>query len=176
MTDQRLLTTAQAADRLQVEARSVARWLRRGRLRGYKFGAQWRIAPGDLERFLESREPRPRRRRAAPAAGACPVETADASRFTTVSEPFKIQIRAFEFQPIEDARYLKVRTYPRPTNRSVRLGLIEWVEGGRGDVTFKTLVNRKPMSHDDAMAYAKRFAEKFEVPVIYQREDGTSAH
>lgn len=176
MTDETLLTTAQAADRLPVEARSVARWLRSGRLRGYKFGTQWRIAPADLERFLEGYTPRPQRDGAAPAARLCRMETADASHVTADAEPFKIQIRPFEFQPIKDARYLKVRTYPRPTNRTVRLGLIEWVEGGRGDVAYKTLVNRKPMSHDDAMAYAKRFAEKFEVPVIYQREDGPSAY
>jgi len=87
-----------------------------------------------------------------------------------------VEIRAFEFQPIKDPRYLKVHTYPRPTDRTVRLALIEWIEGGATDVTYKRLISRKPMSHDDAMAYAKRFAEQFDVPLIYQREDDPVSH
>lgn len=83
----------------------------------------------------------------------------------------EIEVRPYEFQQIEDPSYLKVHTYPRPTDRNVRLALIEWIEDGSGDVAYKRLVNRKPSSHDDAMAYAKRFAEKFEVPVIYERMD-----
>lgn len=87
-----------------------------------------------------------------------------------------VKIRTFEFQPIKDPCYLKVHTYPRPTDRTVRLTLIEWVADGASDGSYKRLVNRKPMSHDDAMAYAKRFAEKFEVPLIYQREDDPASH
>ena len=83
----------------------------------------------------------------------------------------EIQVRPYEFQQIEDPNYLKVHTYPRPTDRTVRLALVEWIAGRSGDLACKRLVNRKPISHEDAMAYAKRFAEEFEVPVIYERMD-----
>ena len=152
MNDDVLLTTAEVSERAQVGVRTVSRWLRAGSLRGHKAGRTWRIAPADLESFLEGR-----------------ARKAHTSDLTADAERFEIRIRPFEFQPIEDAIYLKVRTYPRPTDRSVRLGVIEWIESRSG--TCKLLVNRKPMSHGDAMEYAKRFAAKFEVPVIYQRED-----
>lgn len=154
MSDDALLTTAQVSKRLQVEVATVSRWLRAGDLTGHKAGRTWRIATEDLERFVEGR-----------------VRKAGGSGPRVEPEPSRIRIRPFEFQPIEDASYLKVRTYPRPTDRSVRLGLIEWVTARTGPAGCRLLVNRKPMSHDDAMAYAKRFAEKFLVPVIYQRED-----
>lgn len=154
MNDDVLLTTAQVSERLRVEVRTVSRWLRAGSLRGHKAGRTWRIAPDDLERFLEGR-----------------AHKARTSKFTADAERFEIRIRTFEFQPIEDASYLKVRTYPRPTDCTVRLGVIEWITARSGAGGCKLLVNRKPMSHDDAMAYAKRFAAKFLVPVIYQRED-----
>lgn len=154
MNDDGLLTTAQVSERIGVQVGTVSRWLRAGSLRGHKAGRAWRIAPDDLERFLGGRARRAR-----------------ASGLAADAKPFETQIRPFEFQPIEDASYLKVRTYPRPTDRSVRLGVIEWVTARSGPGGCRLLVNRRPMSHDDAMAYAKRFAAKFLVPVIYQRED-----
>ncbi len=84
-------------------------------------------------------------------------------------EQHEIEIHPFEFQPVKDPNYLKVCTYPRPTDRTVRLGIIEWIRNGASGA--KVLVNRKPMSHIEALEFAKRFAQKFEVPVIYQRED-----
>ena len=169
MHDQPSLTTAQVSRHIQIEMHTVTRWLRTGCLRGQKVGRCWRIAPDDLERFLESKANRPCEDGAAALARKDPAETVGAVDLMADMEGFRIQIRPFEFQPIKDESYLKVRTYPRPTDRTVRLGLIEWVEDRY--TRFKTLVNRKPMSHHDAMEYAKRFAEKFEVPVIYQRED-----
>jgi excisionase family DNA binding protein len=31
----------------------VTQWLRKGNLRGFKIGKEWRISPRDLEAFLE---------------------------------------------------------------------------------------------------------------------------
>lgn len=169
MCNELLLTTAQVSEHIQIELRTVTRWLRTGYLRGQKFGRYWRIAPDDLESFLESNANRPYEDGVAALACKRRAEKAHPSDSMADMENFEIQIRPYDFQPIEDASYLKVRTYPRPTDRTIRLGLIEWVEDGY--TTYKRLVNRKPMSHHDAMEYAKRFAEKFEVPVIYQRED-----
>lgn len=166
-----LLTTTQVSERLQIEGRTVTRWLRTGYLRGQKSGRRWGIAPEDFERFLESHANRPRQDGGAPGAERRRQEKTHGSDIATDVESFEVQVRRFEFQPINDASYLKVRTYPRPTNRAVRLGVIEWIEDGFRVANYKMLVNRKPMSHDDAMAYATRFAKKFEVPVIYQRED-----
>ena len=169
MNDDMLLTTAQVSERLQIERRTVARWLRSGELRGRKAGGSWRVEPGDLEAFLASRANRPHGEAATPPAHEGRGRKARTSEARPAARRFAVEVRPFEFQPIEDPNYLKVRTYPRPTDRSVRLGIIEWI--GIGPCAGKLLVNRKPMSHGDAMDYAKRFAEKFHVPLIYQRED-----
>ncbi len=54
MADVQLLTAAQVAERLQLHERTVTRWLRRGYLRGFKLGKEWRILPDDLRAFLEA--------------------------------------------------------------------------------------------------------------------------
>ena len=54
MDDKKLLTPLDVADRLQVNERSVNIWLRKGRLRGFKIGKEWRISPDDLQEFLEA--------------------------------------------------------------------------------------------------------------------------
>ncbi len=53
MTEEKLMTPPQVARRLQVNKRTVTQWLRKGNLRGFKIGKEWRIAPRDLEVFLE---------------------------------------------------------------------------------------------------------------------------
>ncbi len=52
--DEQLLTPHQVAGRLQVNERTVKIWLRKGRLRGFKIGKEWRISPDDLQAFLEA--------------------------------------------------------------------------------------------------------------------------
>ncbi len=53
MTEEKLMTTPQVARRLQVNERTVTQWLRKGQLRGFKVGKEWRVSPRDLEVFLE---------------------------------------------------------------------------------------------------------------------------
>ncbi len=53
MNEDKLLTPPQVAQRLQVNERTVTQWLRRGHLRGFKIGKEWRISSRDLEAFLE---------------------------------------------------------------------------------------------------------------------------
>ncbi len=53
MTEDKLLTPPQVAQRLQVHERTVTQWLRRGHLRGFKIGKEWRVSSRDLEAFLE---------------------------------------------------------------------------------------------------------------------------
>ncbi len=52
--DEQLLTPHQVAERFQVNERTVTLWLRRGHLRGFKIGKEWRISPDDLQAFLEA--------------------------------------------------------------------------------------------------------------------------
>ena len=54
MNDKKLLTPTDVANRLQVNERTVTQWLRRGHLRGFKIGKEWRISPDDLQAFLEA--------------------------------------------------------------------------------------------------------------------------
>ena len=53
MGQEQLLTPAQVGERLQIDERTVTRWLRGGYLRGFKLGKEWRISPTDLEEFME---------------------------------------------------------------------------------------------------------------------------
>ncbi len=53
MTEKKLLTPTQVALRLQVNERTVTQWLRKGHLRGFKIGKEWRVSTRDLEAFLE---------------------------------------------------------------------------------------------------------------------------
>lgn len=53
MTDDKLWTPPQVAERLQINERTVTQWLRKGHLRGFKIGKEWRISPRDLQDFLE---------------------------------------------------------------------------------------------------------------------------
>ena len=53
MTEEKLMTPPQVAQRLQVNERTVTQWLRKGHLRGFKIGEEWRVSPRDLEVFLE---------------------------------------------------------------------------------------------------------------------------
>ena len=52
------LTTAEVAELLKVNPETVKRWLRGGEMRGSLLSdrAGWRIAPGEVERFMEERQ------------------------------------------------------------------------------------------------------------------------
>ena len=54
-----LLTPPQVAERLQVNERTVTQWLRKGYLRGFKIGKEWRVSAADLASFLEARSNKP---------------------------------------------------------------------------------------------------------------------
>ncbi len=53
MNEDKLLTPPQVAQHLQVTERTVTPWLRRGHLRGFKIGKEWRVSTRDLDDFLE---------------------------------------------------------------------------------------------------------------------------
>ena len=53
MNNEKLLTPVDVANRLQVNERTVTQWLRKGNLRGFKIGKEWRVSARDLENFLE---------------------------------------------------------------------------------------------------------------------------
>ncbi len=59
MKNEKLLTPTDVANRLQVNERTVTLWLRKGHLRGFKIGKEWRISPDDLQAFLEASENMP---------------------------------------------------------------------------------------------------------------------
>jgi excisionase family DNA binding protein len=59
MMDDQLLTPEQVADRLQLSVYTVLEYLRKGhprggKLRGVKFGKQWRVREADLAAFLDA--------------------------------------------------------------------------------------------------------------------------
>ena len=54
MAPQTLLTPTDVAKRLQMNERTVTQWLRKGFLRGFKIGKEWRVSETDLETFVEA--------------------------------------------------------------------------------------------------------------------------
>lgn len=58
MTDEKLLTPEQVAERLQVTVQTIYTWMRSGYLPSVKMGRLWRIRPDDLENFIKSQKTR----------------------------------------------------------------------------------------------------------------------
>ncbi len=56
---ERFYTAEELAERLQVSVQTVRRWVKSGKLNGYKPGKELRIRATDLEEFLETRKVRP---------------------------------------------------------------------------------------------------------------------
>jgi excisionase family DNA binding protein len=59
MSDERLYTVAEVAAHLRVNEFTLRRWLREGRLTGFRLGgktAGWRIRQSELDRFIRTRE------------------------------------------------------------------------------------------------------------------------
>jgi len=59
MIEDTLLTPVQVAERLQLQERTVTRWLRTGYLRGFKLGKEWRVSSSDLRSFMEKHANKP---------------------------------------------------------------------------------------------------------------------
>ena len=53
--DKPLLTLREVAQRLRVDERTIARWIKRGELASYKIGRSRRISERDLRKFLNER-------------------------------------------------------------------------------------------------------------------------
>ncbi len=54
MLSRPLLTLHEVADLLKVKEATVRTWINQGGLRAIKFGREWRVAPKDLEAFVET--------------------------------------------------------------------------------------------------------------------------
>lgn len=51
-----LLTLREAARLLEVDPRTLARWIRAGDVRAVRLASRWRIARAEVERILRARE------------------------------------------------------------------------------------------------------------------------
>ena len=61
MSEQRLLTVREVAERIRSSPETVRRWLRQGKLRGFRLGGTklgYRVPESELQRFLQL-QPRP---------------------------------------------------------------------------------------------------------------------
>lgn len=52
MVDDRILTTEQVAELLQVHYETARRYIKRGLVPGRKIGRGWRVVESDLKRFI----------------------------------------------------------------------------------------------------------------------------
>jgi excisionase family DNA binding protein len=77
VSEERLLSLEDVAERLQVSDQSVRRWIKAGKLAAYKPGLEWRIRTSDLEDFLETHS--------SPKVQA-PLSSADQRRAPTPAE------------------------------------------------------------------------------------------
>jgi excisionase family DNA binding protein len=65
--EERLFTPKDVAERMAVSHYTVIVWLRRGWLKGHKYGKSWRVRESDLEAFIANPPPLDRRRPRKPA-------------------------------------------------------------------------------------------------------------
>lgn len=75
-----ILTVKQAASQLMVCEETIARWLRNGKLKGYKIGRLWRIKESDLERLVAGAgvtHGEPSKRKSRPAQVVAPALAQD---------------------------------------------------------------------------------------------------
>lgn len=63
MNDDKMLTVQQVADRIQVNPETVRNWIRNGELDALDIGGEYRIAPSDLEDFIQRRKTGRRRKK-----------------------------------------------------------------------------------------------------------------
>lgn len=54
MEEVKFYTVDTLAERLAVSERTIRRMIKRGQVRAYQFGSALRIAPDDVEKFLQS--------------------------------------------------------------------------------------------------------------------------
>jgi excisionase family DNA binding protein len=62
MTDERLFTVTEVAEKLRTSEETVRNWLREGRLGGLRIGGKrtgWRISESDLAAFLQRAREKP---------------------------------------------------------------------------------------------------------------------
>lgn len=59
VTMEQLLTVEDVADRLQIHPETIRRWLREGRLDGYRISRRggWRVRPESVEKMLDEMDP-----------------------------------------------------------------------------------------------------------------------
>ena len=58
MPDETLLTVEDVAQRLQIKPDTVRRWIRTGKLPAIELGGRLRVAPTDLQAFLDKHRKR----------------------------------------------------------------------------------------------------------------------
>jgi excisionase family DNA binding protein len=70
MLTRQFLTVKEVADLLKVGEATVRHWIKGGELRAFDVGREWRIAPGDLESFLQRHATTPPGNGKAPPGGS----------------------------------------------------------------------------------------------------------
>ena len=81
-------------------------------------------------------------------------------------------------EPTPEKDYLHVQLHPSPNDDTVTLATIQrYVDrGGDVDATgttwrVRTLVADQPMTHDEAMGFATRYAERKHIPLVVADRD-----
>ena len=77
-----------------------------------------------------------------------------------------------------EANFLRVHTYVRTNGADKRVATFEHMFNGTDIVDpeqpawhIRTLVQSKPLSHEQAMDFGRRYATAKNIPVIYERRD-----
>ena len=70
--EERLFTAKDLAERMHVSSYTVIEWLRKGILKGHKYGRAWRVRESDYENFLNNPPPMGRQSQAEKARRSQP--------------------------------------------------------------------------------------------------------
>ena len=77
-----------------------------------------------------------------------------------------------------ESNFLRVHTYVKPDQNRCRVATIEHMFNSEGEIDtsssmwhIRTLVQSKPLSHEQAMDFGMRYAAAKQIPLIYERRD-----
>jgi hypothetical protein len=86
---------------------------------------------------------------------------------------FKPQLKSTE--TYTESNFLRLHTIPQPSADAIRIVTIEHLRYGAVESEgwrCETIVDREPMSKEDALFIARSYAERNRVPVVYECHGG----
>lgn len=84
-----------------------------------------------------------------------------------------VEVKPYDEEIAQREDHVEVHTYPQPTDPAVTLAMVTASRvTGPGKVTWGTIVDKEPMSAEEALKRGKAWARENGVPLVLVREEG----